>query len=209
MEGRDRELATVDELQHLGPVRIKPPYLFGTHEDDQLTGEYNKLVPNVLVIASNSTTVQREGHHLLSQQHANVVSRTTACTYGLRDIVHIDSWRKTAPFPYESVQTAPDTSVDKSGTPGSTPSYQWYARIEEACQKFRAALVAWRKCDQKLDWRYRNSLVDNDLPGQIAPLNRRHGEICGINDLVHVGHGINLIPQYRRFWTAAKMRRSA
>ena len=51
--------------------------------------------------------------------------------------------------------------------------------------------------------------METDLPDQVARLNRMHREICRIDDLIHVADGIDLVFKYRRFWTAAKMRRSA
>ena len=105
--------------------------------------------------------------------------------------------------------SAPDTSFDEHRNPGSAPSYQWYTKIEVACQNFRNALVQWRKCNEELDWEFRNSLVETDLPHQTAGLNRMHREICGIGDLMHVADGINLLLRYGRFWTLDKMRRSA
>ena len=51
--------------------------------------------------------------------------------------------------------------------------------------------------------------METDLPNQVARLNRMHQQICGMNDLIHVADGINLLFKYRGFWTAAKMRRSA
>ena len=78
-----------------------------------------------------------------------------------------------------------------------------------ACQHLRKALVAWRKCDEELDWVYRNSLVETDLPLHIARLNRMHREICGTDDMIDVPDVIHLFFKYQRFWTAAKMRRSA
>ena len=74
MEAYENKLGPVDELQHLANLRMKPPYGFGAQEEDPLAQIYTKLVQN-LVIASNST----DDHRFLSQQHANVVSRTTAC----------------------------------------------------------------------------------------------------------------------------------
>ena len=121
-------------------------------------------------------------------------------------VVDIDSWRKTAPFPYQTMQSAPDTCFDENGTPRSAPSYQWYTKIEVACQNFRNAVVEWRKCNNQLDWGFRNNLVETDLPNPIARLNGRHREICGINDLMHVADGINLLFRFRRFWTFEKMR---
>ena len=109
---------------------MKPPYRFRTHEENLLARDYTEPVPNVLVIASNPT----DGHRFFSQQHANVVAETTACIYNLRETVDLDSWRRTALFPYESMQTAPDTSFPEHENPGSAPSYQWYAKIEVACQ---------------------------------------------------------------------------
>ena len=151
MEQYEHEIETVNELQHLGTFGMRPPYRFGTHEDDPLAREYTKLDPQVLVIASNIKAGQREGHHFLSLLHAEVVSKTTSTIFDLRDVVDIDSGRKTAPFPYYTMRSVPDTSFDESGTPGSTPSYQWYAKIEVACQNFRKALVGWRKCNEELD----------------------------------------------------------
>ena len=132
MEGYKNELETVDKRQHLGELRMKPPYQFGTLEEDQLARDYTKPDPNVLVIASNP----EDGHRFLSQQNTNVVSRTMECIYDLSATVSIDSWGKTTPFPYESRRTAPDTSFDKHGTLGSAAKYQWYAKIEVACQNF-------------------------------------------------------------------------
>ena len=84
----------------------------------------------MLVIASNSV----EEHHPLNQRHAYVVSRTGACINDLREVIDMDSWRTTTPFPFESLQAAPDTSFDKDGNPGSAPPCQWYSRIEAACR---------------------------------------------------------------------------
>ena len=53
-----------------------------------------------------------------------------------------------------------------------------------------------------------SSIVENDLPGQIARLNPMHREICGRDDLIHVADGIDRLFKCRHFWTAAKMRRS-
>ena len=134
MEAYENELEIVDELQHLGEFGMKPPYRFGTHEEDPLAREYTKLGPNVLDIASDPTNGQRNGHRFLSQRHANVVLRTSACIYDLRDIVDIDSWCKTAPFPYETMRTARDTFFDESGTlaahqaTNGTPRSKWPVR---------------------------------------------------------------------------------
>ena len=69
----------------------------------------------------------------------------------LREVVNTDGWRKTAPFPYESMRAAPDTSFDENGTPGSAPSCHRYAKIEVACQNFRSPLVTLRKCAKHPD----------------------------------------------------------
>ena len=98
--------------------------------------------------------------------------RTNATIHEKRSAVDIDSWRKTAPFPYDMMRSAPDTSFYEHGNPGSTPSYQWYTKIEVACVNFRNALVQWRKCNEEFDSKFRNNLVETDLPNQIARLNR-------------------------------------
>ena len=89
MEGYQNWLETVDELQHLSELRMKQPYRFRTHKEDLLAREYTKLNTNVLVIASEVTN----SHRPLSQRHANVVSRTTACIYDQQEVVDKDSWR--------------------------------------------------------------------------------------------------------------------
>ena len=108
---------------------MKPPYRFGTREDDLLARDYTNPNPNVLVSASN----REDGHRFLSQQTTNVVSSTTACIHHLPETVSIHSWHITAPLPYESMRTSPDTSFDKHGTLGSAASYQCYTKIEVAC----------------------------------------------------------------------------
>ena len=200
MEAYENELKTVHELQHLHEFGMKPPYWFGTHEEDPLTQSYNKLNPKVLVLGSNSA----DTHRFLSQRHANVVSRTTACIYDLREVFDRESWRETALFPYESMRTAPDTSFDENRTSGCARSYQWHAKIEVACQTFRSALVACRGCDEEADWELRNNLEDDNLANQIQRLNRMHLELCQINDLIHVADGIDLFFGYRRVWTDGK-----
>ena len=147
MDQYAHEIETVDELQHLGTFGMKMAYRFGTHEDNPLAKQYTKLDPQVLVIASSLMAGQRRGHSFLSSRQAAVVLTTNATIYNLRDVGDIDSWRKTALLPSETMQSAPDTSFDESGTPGSAPSYQWYTKIEVACQNFRNALVDWRKCN--------------------------------------------------------------
>ena len=78
-----------------------------------------------------------------------------------------------------------------------------------ACQNFGAALIEWRRCDEELDWRFGQSLTEHTLPSQIARLNRMHREISGIDDLINVADGIDLIFKYRRFWTHERMKREA
>ena len=209
MERYDHEVETVDELRHLGTFRMKPPYRFGTHKDDPLATEYTKLDPQVLVIASSAMAGQRQGHQFLSRRHAAVVSSMNATIHELRRVVDIDSWHKTAPFPYYTMRSAPDTSLDEHGNAGSARGYQWYTKIEVACQNFRRALVDWRKCNEELDRGFRNNLVETDLRNQIASLKRIHQKICGIDELMHVPDGIDIFFRYQRFWTADKMRRAA
>ena len=107
------------------------------------------------------------------------------------------------------MRSAPDTSFDEHGNAGSAPSYQWYTKIEVACQNFQRTLVDWRQCSEELDWGFRNNLVENDLSNQIARLNPMHREMSEIDDLKHVAEGIHLIFRYRRYWTVDKMRRVA
>ena len=208
-EQYEHGVETVDELRHLGMFGIKPPYGLGTHEDNPLATEYTKVDPKVLVMASSAMAGQRRGHQFLIPRQATVVSRTNAAIQGMRGVVDIDSWRKTAPFPYDTMRSAPDMSFDKNRTPGSAPSYEWYKKIEVACQNFRNALVEWRKRNEELNWGFRNNVVETDLPNQNARLNRMHREICGIDDQVQVADGIDLLCRYRSFWTLEKMPRSA
>ena len=58
-EQYDHEVETFDKLRHLGTFGMKPPYPFGTREDDLLASEYTKLDLQVLVIASSAMTGQR------------------------------------------------------------------------------------------------------------------------------------------------------
>ena len=51
--------------------------------------------------------------------------------------------------------------------------------------------------------------METDQPDQIARLNRMHREFCGIDNLIHVADGIDLLFKYRRFWTAENMRQWA
>ena len=129
-----------------------------------------------------------------------------ATIHKLRRVVDIDSWHKTAPFPCDTMRSAPDTSFHEHGNAGSAPSYQWYTKIEVACENFRRAVVDWRKCNEELDWGFRNNLIETD---QIARRNCMHREICGIDDLMHVADRIDLFSRHRHFWTVDKMRRAA
>ena len=196
IEQYDHEVKTVDKLRHLGTFGMKPPYRFGTHEDDPLLSEYTKLDPQVLVITSSAMAHQRRSHQFLSPGHAAVVSSTNAANHKLRRVIDIDNWGRTAPFPYETMRSAPDTSFDEHGNAGSAPSYQWYTKIEVACQNVPRTLVRWRQCNEELDWRFRNNLVETDLPDQIARLNRMHRDICGIDNLMHVADGSDLFFRY-------------
>ena len=209
MQQYDHEIETIKELRHLGTFGMKPPYRFGMHEDDPLATEYAKIYPQVLTIASSAMTGQRRGHVFLSERHAAVVTSTNTAITEWRKTIDIDSWGRTAPFPYETMRSAPDKSFDEHGNAGSAPSYQWYTKVEVACQNFRRTLVDWRQCNEEPDWGFRNNLVENDLPHQIARLNRMHREISGIDDLMHVTDGIDLIFRYRRYSTVDKMRRAA
>ena len=208
MEHYDHEVETVDELGHLGTLGMKPPYRFGTHKNDPLASEYTAFDPQVLVIASSAMAGQRRGHQFLSPRHAAVVSSTNAAIHELRRLINIDCWVRTAPFPYQTMRSAPDGSFNEHGNAGSAPSYQWYTKIEVACQNFLRTLMDWRQCNEELDWGFTNNLVEPDLPNQIARLNRMHREISEIDDLMHVADGINPIFRYRHFLTVDKMRRA-
>ena len=168
----NHEIETVNQLRHLGTFRMKPPYRFGTHEDDAMKSEYLKLEPSVLTIASSAMAGQRARHVFLNERHGAVVTKTNATITELGKTINIDSWGRTAPFPYQMMRSAPDTSFHECGNAGGKPSYQWYTKIEVACQNFRTALVDWRQCDEELDWGFRQNLSEYDLPNQIARLNR-------------------------------------
>ena len=171
--------------------------------------EYTKLEPSVLTIASRAMAGHPGRHMFLHERHAAVVTKTNATISELGKTINIDSWGQNAPFPYELAQSAPDTSFDERGNVGGKPGYQWYTKIEMACQNFRAALVEWRRCDEELDWGFRQSLSEYGLPSHIARLNRIHREISGIDDLINVADGIDLIFRYRRLWTRDRMKREA
>ena len=145
----------------------------------------------------------------LSERHAAVVTNTNAAITELSKTINIDSWGRTAPFPYDTMRSAPDIFFGEHGNAGGKPSYQWYTKIEVACQNFRNTLAHWRRYNEELDWGFRYNLSENDLPNQIARLNRMHREISGIDDLMHVADGIDLIFRYRRLWTVDEMKRVA
>ena len=147
---------------------------------------------------------QRARHVFLNESHAAVVTKMNATISESGKTIHNDSWGRPAPFPYGMARSAPDTSFD-----GGKLGYQWYTKIKVACQNFRAALVDWRHCDKELDWEFRQNLSEYDLSSQIARLNRMHREISGIDDLINVADGIDLIFGYRRLWTQDKMKREA
>ena len=106
MQQYDHEVQTIEELRHLGKFGMKPPYPFGTHEDDPLATEYTKVDPQVLTIASSAMAGQRRGQVFLSERHAAVVTSTNAAITELRKTIDIDSWGRTAPFPYEMMRSA-------------------------------------------------------------------------------------------------------
>ena len=129
-----------------------------------MKSEYTKLEPSVLTIASSAMAGQRARHVFLNERHAAVVTKTNATITDLGKTINIDSWGPTAPFPYEMMRSTPDTSFDERWNAGGKPSYQWYTKIELACQNFRKALVDWRQCDEELDWGFRQNLSEHDLP---------------------------------------------
>ena len=147
----NHEIGTVDQLRHLGTFGMKPPYRFGTHEDDLVKSEYTKLEPLVLTIAQSAMAGQRAHHVILSERHAAVVTKTNATITDLGKTININSLGRTAPFPYEMMRSAPDTSPDERGNARGKPSYQWYTKIEGACHNFWKALVDWQQCNEELD----------------------------------------------------------
>ena len=134
----NHEIETIDQLRHLGTFGMNPPYRFGTHEDDPLATEYIKLEPSVLTIASSAMAGQPANHVFLSERHAAVVKKTNAAITELSKTINIDSWGRTAPFSYETMRGAPDTSFDEHGNADGKPTYQWYTKIEVACQTLAA-----------------------------------------------------------------------
>ena len=152
---------------------------------------------------------QRARHVFLNERHAAVVTKRNATITELGKTSNVHSWGRTAPFPYEMARSAADTSLDERANAGGKPGYQWYTKIEVACQNFRKALVHWRYCDEELHSGIRQNLSEYDLPNQIDRLNRMHREISGIDDLINVTDGIDLIFRYQRLWTQDKMKREA
>ena len=113
---------------------MKPPGRFGTHEDDLLKEDYTKLEPSVLTIASSAMAGQRANQVFLSERHAAVVTTMNATITELGKIINIDSWGRTALFPYEMMRGAPDTSFDERGNADGKLSYKWYTKIGVACK---------------------------------------------------------------------------
>ena len=95
---------------------------------------------------------QRANHVFLSERHAAAVTKTNAAITELSKIINIDSLGQTAPFPYETMRSAPKTSFHEHANAGGKPSYQWYTKIEVACKNFRKTLVNWRHYNKELDW---------------------------------------------------------
>ena len=209
MQQYNHEVETIDQPRNLGTFGMKPPCRFATHEDDPFATEYIKLEPSVLTIAPRAMAGQRGSHVFLSERHAAVVTTRNAAITQLSKTININRWGQTAPFPYDRMQSAPDTSFDRHWNARGKPSYQWYTKIEVACQNFRKSLVDWRRYNENLDWGFRNDLSEHDLPNQIARLNRMHREISGIEDVMYVADGIDLIFRYRRLWTVDKMKQVA
>ena len=132
----NHEIETIDELRHLGTFGLNPPYRFGTHEDDPMKTEYTKLEPSVLTIASSTMAGLRKPHTFLSEKHYEVVSKANAAIVELGKTICIDSWGRTAPFPYEFARSAPDTSFDERGNLGGKPGYQWYTKTKWLVKTF-------------------------------------------------------------------------
>ena len=133
----NHKIETINQLRYLGTFVMKPPYQFGTHEDDPLATKYIKLEPSVLTIASSAMVGQRANHVFLSERLASIVTNTNAAISELSKTINIDSWVRTAPFPYDRMRSAPDTSFDEHKKASGKPSYQWYTNIQVACQNLR------------------------------------------------------------------------
>ena len=86
--------------------------------------EYTKLEPWVLTIASTAMAGQRGRHVFLNERHAAVMTKTNATISELGKTTNIDSWGRTAPFPYELARSAPDSSFDERGNVGGKRGYQ-------------------------------------------------------------------------------------
>ena len=99
--------------------------------------EYTSLEPSVLTIASSAMASQRGRHIFLNERHAAVVTKTNATISELDQTIHIDSWERTAPFPYELARSAPDTSFDERGNVGGKPGYQWYTKAKRLARTFK------------------------------------------------------------------------
>ena len=125
----NHEIETVEQLRHLGTFKLKPPYRFGTHEDDPMKTEYTKLEPSVLTIASRAMAGHRGRHMFLNERDAAVVTKTNATISELGKTINIDSWGRTAPFPYELARSSPDTSFDEREKVAGKLGYQWYTKI--------------------------------------------------------------------------------
>ena len=205
----NHEVEIIKQLRHLGTFGMKPPYQFGTHNEDPLVTEYIKLEPSMLTVASSALAGQQGQHVFLSERHAAVVMNTNTAITDLSKSVNIDSSGRTAPFPYDTMRSALDTSFNEHGNAGGKSSYQWFTMIEVACQTFLKTLVDWRHCNEQLDWGFWNNLSEHDLPNQIARLNRMHRETSGVDDLMHVADGIDPIFRYQCLGTEDRMKRVA
>ena len=97
----NHKIETVDQLRHLGAFGMKPPYQFGTHEEDPMKSEYTKLQPSLLTIASSAMAGQRARQVFLNERHAAVMMKTNATITKLGKAINIDSWGRTTRFPYE------------------------------------------------------------------------------------------------------------
>ena len=64
MKRYNHEVETIEELRHVGTFGMKPPYRFGTHEDDPLATEYTKLDQQVLTIASSAMAGSKKRSHI-------------------------------------------------------------------------------------------------------------------------------------------------
>ena len=87
----NHEIETIEELQHLGTFGLKPPYRFGTHEDDPMKTEYTKLEPWVLTISPSAMAGFRGPHAFLNEKHAAPVSKANATISELGKTICIDS----------------------------------------------------------------------------------------------------------------------